>query len=319
MVCWCGVVPRLWASVFPFRVRRLDWVRPTVSVRCLVAVVCFGMSCCVVLCFAVLRCAALRCAVQRPTLLCRAVPCLAVVCLAVAWRVAPCCAAPCCVLLCCVVSWGALSRSAGRRCAVLRCAVLRLFLPCFAVSWCVVGPSYLRSRLGSRGRLWGWLLCCVGRGLRLCGWPVAGERGLTWCGSLGPCCRGLDVPLGLVSQAGLCGVALPWGLCLGLVSSGGLCHYGRAGFCAVGWRGPLRCVGSPSILSLCPRVVPRLLRRGRVPFPLRCACCCVCVVALAVAGVVSWRLGSLPTGICTPNIVQPYSTLSSSSSSALPP
>ena len=298
---------------------RLDWVRPMVSVRCLGAVVCFDMPCCAVLCFAVLRCAALRCAVQRPAQLCRAVPCRAVVCLAAAWRVAPCCAAPCCVVLSCVVSWGALSRSAGQRCAVLRCAVLPVFVPCFDVMWYVMGPSYLRSRSGSRGCLWGWWLCCVGRGLRLCGWLMAGGRELTWCGSLGPCCRSLGVPFSVVGQAGVCGVALPWGLCLGPVSSGGLCPYGCAGFCAVGWRGPLRFVWSPPILSLCPRVVPRPWHRGRVPFPLRGPCCCVSVVALAVAGVVAWRLGSLRTGICTPHLVQPYSTPSSSASTALPP
>ena len=39
--------------------------------------------------------------------------------------------------------------------------------------------------------------------------------------SPGPCCGGLGVPLGLVGQVGLRGVALPGGLCLGPVSSGG--------------------------------------------------------------------------------------------------
>ena len=35
---------------------------------------------------------------------------------------------------------------------------------------------------------------------------------------LGPCCRGLGVPLGLVGRVGVRGVALPGVLCLGLVS-----------------------------------------------------------------------------------------------------
>ena len=39
--------------------------------------------------------------------------------------------------------------------------------------------------------------------------------------SLGPCCGGLGVPLGLVGRVGVRGVALPGGLCLGPVSSGG--------------------------------------------------------------------------------------------------
>ena len=40
-------------------------------------------------------------------------------------------------------------------------------------------------------------------------------------GSLGPCCGGLGVPLGLVGRVGARGVALPGGLCLGPVSSEG--------------------------------------------------------------------------------------------------
>ena len=46
-----------------------------------------------------------------------------------------------------------------------------------------------------------------------------------WLGvgvSLGPCCGGLGVPLGLVGRVGFRGVALPGGLCLGPVSSGGV-------------------------------------------------------------------------------------------------
>ena len=44
-----------------------------------------------------------------------------------------------------------------------------------------------------------------------------------WCGWLDPCCGGPGVPFGLVGQAGVRGVALPGGLCLGRVSSGGPC------------------------------------------------------------------------------------------------
>ena len=40
-------------------------------------------------------------------------------------------------------------------------------------------------------------------------------------GSLGPCCGGPGVPLGLVGRVGVRGVALRGGLCLGPVSSGG--------------------------------------------------------------------------------------------------
>ena len=182
VVGWCAVVPRQWACPLPFQdVRRLDLVRPTVSVPCFGAVVCFGVPCCIVLCSAVLRRAVMRCAAVHPALLCRAVPCRAVVCLAMAWRVAPCCAAPRCVVLCCVVSLAALSPCAPRGCALLRCAVLLRVVPCFAVLCCVVGPSYLRSSVGWRRRWLDWWLCCVGRGLRLCGWLVAG--GVVWRGA----------------------------------------------------------------------------------------------------------------------------------------
>ena len=39
--------------------------------------------------------------------------------------------------------------------------------------------------------------------------------------TLGPCCAGLGVPLGLVGRVGVLRVALPGGLCLGPVSSEG--------------------------------------------------------------------------------------------------
>ena len=49
------------------------------------------------------------------------------------------------------------------------------------------------------------------------GWGVRLGVGV----SLGPCCGGLGVPLGLVGRVGVRGVALPGGLCLGPLSSGG--------------------------------------------------------------------------------------------------
>ena len=52
---------------------------------------------------------------------------------------------------------------------------------------------------------------------------LAGGWGV-WLGvgvSLGPCCGGLGVPLGLVGRVGVRRVALHGGLCLGPVSSGG--------------------------------------------------------------------------------------------------
>ena len=60
--------------------------------------------------------------------------------------------------------------------------------------------------------------CGVRVGVWLAGAP--GMR-LGVGGSLGPCCGGQGVPLGLVSRVGVRGVALPGGLCLCPVSSGG--------------------------------------------------------------------------------------------------
>ena len=60
--------------------------------------------------------------------------------------------------------------------------------------------------------------CGVRAGVWLAGgWGVRLGVGV----SLGPCCGGLGVPLGLASRVGVRGVALPGGLCLGPVSSGG--------------------------------------------------------------------------------------------------
>ena len=61
--------------------------------------------------------------------------------------------------------------------------------------------------------------CCgVRAGVWLAGgWGVRLGVGV----SLGPCCGGLGVLLGLVGLVGFRGVALSGGLCLGPVSSGG--------------------------------------------------------------------------------------------------
>ena len=57
-------------------------------------------------------------------------------------------------------------------------------------------------------------------GMRAGVWLAGGWRVRLGVGvSLGPCCGDLGVPLGLVGQVGVCGVALPGGLCLGPVSS----------------------------------------------------------------------------------------------------
>ena len=59
-------------------------------------------------------------------------------------------------------------------------------------------------------------------GLRARVWLAGGPGVRLGVGvSLGLCCGGLGVLLGLVDWVGVCGVALPGGLCLGPVSSGG--------------------------------------------------------------------------------------------------
>ena len=216
VVGWCGVVPQLWVCFFFFRgVRRLVRVRPTVSVPCLGAVVCFGVPCCAVLCFSVLRRAVLRCAVVRPALPCRAVPCRAVVCPAVSWRVAPCCAASRCVPHCSLVWSADLSRCAALRCVVLQCTLLRRALSCFALLWCVVGPPYLRLAVGWRRRWLDWWLCCVRRWSYVACW-LSGS--VVLCGAAcWVCISGVWV---CVRSGGSGGC--PRG-CLGPVSSGGPC------------------------------------------------------------------------------------------------
>ena len=95
-----------------------------------------------------------------------------------------------------VVLWRVALWRAVVRCAVFsRCAVVGQWRSAWPVSWC-----------GVRAGVW-----VAG------GWGVRLGVGV----SLGPCCGGLGVPLGLVGRVGVRGVALPGGLCLGPVSSGG--------------------------------------------------------------------------------------------------
>ena len=62
----------------------------------------------------------------------------------------------------------------------------------------------------------------LGCGVRAAVWLAGGWGVRLVVGvSLGPCCGGLGVPLGLVGRVGVCGVALTGGLCLGPVSSSG--------------------------------------------------------------------------------------------------
>ena len=182
-------------------------VRPAVS--------CCFSPCCVVLVRPVLWCAPLcravpRCVVPwcvvpwrgRPQ---RAVPRRAELCCGVSCRGVPCCGALDggllrCVVPCCFVL-----------CRVSLCRGVCWALPTAVPAWGGVGAGYTGPPRGA------------GRGPRLCGWLVAEGRGLVWPGSLDPCCGCLGVPLGFVGQAGVRGVALPEGLCLGPVSSGGPC------------------------------------------------------------------------------------------------
>ena len=94
-----------------------------------------------------------------------------------------------------VVLWRvALWRAVVRCAVVLRCAAVGQWRSAWPVSWC-----------GVRAGVW----LAGGSGVQL-GVGV----------SLGPCCGGLGVPLGLVGRVGVRGVALPGGLCLSPVSSG---------------------------------------------------------------------------------------------------
>ena len=154
---WCCVLTWLCAHFLPFQgARRLARVRPSVSVPCSGAVVCFHVPCCVLACFAVLRRAGLCCVASSSASSCRAAPCPAMVCLAVEWLVAPCCDVSRRVVLCSVDV-----RCTAVRC--VRCAVLPCVVPCFAMPRCLMGPFY----------------CCSGVewGQRWLDWPTS------WCGT----------------------------------------------------------------------------------------------------------------------------------------
>ena len=109
------------------------------------------------------------------------------------------------------VSRAVLRRSVPRRvascCGALHCGAL----------WCGVPCCCALCRGGSVEVS---LACVVVRsaGRSVAGWWLGVRLGVGV--SLGPCCGGLGVPLGLVGRVGVRGVALPGGLCLGPVSSG---------------------------------------------------------------------------------------------------
>ena len=115
---------------------------------------------------------------------------------------------PCRIALCCgVLCFGVPCRAVS---VVLRCTVVPCGAVCCAASCCAV--------VGQLRLVWPVSWC----GVRVVAWLVGGwgvRSGVG--GSLCPCCGGLGVPLGLVGQVGVRGVALPGGLCRGPVSSGG--------------------------------------------------------------------------------------------------
>ena len=161
----------------------------------------------------------LWCALVRLGVSSRVSPCCVVLIRAVLW-----CALLCRAMLCHVVPWcAALCRVAPRRvvvCRVLgglvvvRCTAVRCGAVCRVASCCAVvglGVGSMVVRLArvvvrdaGRGFEAGWWLGHVVR------WGVA-----RWTRAAG----GPGMPLGLVSLVGVCGVALPGGLCFGPVSS----------------------------------------------------------------------------------------------------
>ena len=99
-------------------------------------------------------------------------------------------------------------RQVASCCGALHCGVLWCGVPWSRVvpRWVIWWSAWPVSRCGVRAGVW-----LAG------GWGVRLGVGV----SLGPCCGGLGMPLGLVGRVGVRGVALPGGLCLGPVSSGG--------------------------------------------------------------------------------------------------
>ena len=101
--------------------------------------------------------------------------------------------------------------AASRRVVLWRVALWRDVMRSAVVSRC--------AAVGHWRSAWPVLWCRVRAGVWLAGgWEVRLGVGV----SLGQCCGGLGLPLGLVGRVGVCGGALPGGLCLGPVSSGGL-------------------------------------------------------------------------------------------------
>ena len=100
--------------------------------------------------------------------------------------------------------------AALRRAVLWRVALWRAVVRCAVVSRCAVEGQW-RS-------VWPVSWCGVQAGVWLAG---GSGMGLGVGVSLGPCCGGLGMPLGLVGRVGVRGVALPGGLSLGPVSSGG--------------------------------------------------------------------------------------------------
>ena len=100
--------------------------------------------------------------------------------------------------------------AASRRVMLWRVALWRAVVRCAVVSRCAV--------MGQSKSAWPVSWCGLRAGVWLArGWGV--QLGVDV--SLGPCCGGLGVPLGLVGRVGVRGVTLPGGLCLGPVSSAG--------------------------------------------------------------------------------------------------
>ena len=193
LLCVCWPLAGVWrAGAAPSGAcGGLFWLDPRLASLALVlwcavvrrAALCRVSPCCVASVRAVLRCALLGRAVLRS-----AAPWCAALCRVASRRAVACCALWCLVVVRCTVArCGAVCRAASC------CSVVDRWRSVWPVSWC-----------GVRVRVW-----VPG------GWGVQLGVG----GSLGPCCGGLGVPLGLVGRVGVRGAALPGGLCRGPVCS----------------------------------------------------------------------------------------------------
>ena len=97
----------------------------------------------------------------------------------------------------CVVLYRSVPRRVASCCGALHCGAL----------WCGVPWSRVVPRWVSGGQPG---LCRGAVCGPECGWLVAGGCGYVWVVSLGPCCGGLGVPLGLVGRVGRSRDG-PWG------------------------------------------------------------------------------------------------------------